>query len=147
MAFSDITSKIRKEIINNEKILNNFPTVCETKEKFFELLKECLKKFKEEIKLKKETLKCKEDGQPAINLLKYDIQLKFRNHIKNVKKKINSLFTLPFCNQVTNNIIQYNSFNIPILEDITTFDILLKPKVKDILSDFEIIINDIYDDI
>jgi hypothetical protein len=89
-------------------------------------------------------LECKEDGNPAQNLLKYDIQLKFRNHIKKVKQKMNELLTLPFCNQVTNNIVQYNSDNIPVLEDITIFNILLKPKVKVILSDFEFTINDIF---
>lgn len=54
----------------------------------------------------------------------------YRNHRKNVKQKINNLFTLPFWNKVrdNNNIIQYNSEIIPILEDITPFDILFLAK-------------------
>jgi hypothetical protein len=144
-AFSDIANKIRKELANNTKVLQNFPSNCETKEQFVNIFQECLKKFKVKIKSRKEILECKEDGNPAQNLLKYDIQLKFRNHIKEVKQKMNELLTLPFCNQVTNNIVQYNSDNIPVLEDITIFNILLKPKVKEILSDFELTINDIFD--
>ena len=42
-------------------------------------------------------------------------------------------------------IIQFNSDNISILEDITPFNILLKPKIKEILSDFEPTINNIFD--
>ena len=144
-AFSDIANRIRKELIKNKEVLQNFPSNCETKEQFLNIFQECLKKIKAKIKSKKEKLKCKEDGNPTQNLLKYDIQLKFRNHIKEVKLKMNKLLTLPFCNQVTNNIIQYNSDNIPLLEDITTFNILLKPQVEEILSDFESTINDIFD--
>ena len=50
-----------------------------------------------------------------------------------------------FVNQITYNIIQFNSDNIPILEDITPFKLLLLPKIKEILSDFEPTIRDIYD--
>ena len=145
ITFSDIISKVRKEIEKNEKILKTLPSQCESQIKFFELLENCITKFKEKLELKKETLECKGDGSPKTNLLKYEIQLKFRNHIKNVKNKINQLFTLPFCNQVTNNIIQFNSDNINILEDISLFKLLLKPKIKEILSDFEITIGDIFD--
>ena len=145
ITFSDIASKVKREIEKNEKLLKSLPSQCESQDKFFELLEDCITKFKELIELKKETLKCKEDGKPEVNLLKYDIQLKFKKHIKSVKNKINELFTLPFCNQVTNNIIQFNSDNIPILEDITRFKLLLIPKIKDILSDFEPTIRDIFD--
>ena len=92
--------------------MKSLPSQCESPEKFFDLLENCITKFKEKIE-KKENVKCKENGQPEENLLKYDIQIKFRNHIKNVKKKINDLFALSFCNQVTNDIIQYNSDRIP----------------------------------
>ena len=144
-SFSDIASKIKKEIVDNKKMLKKFPSGCESKEQFFEILKECLNKFKAKIESKKDILKCDQNGQPESNLLQYDIQLRFRRHIKNAKEKINSLFSLPFCEQITNNIVQYNSFNIPILEDVIAFNKLLKPKVEEVLSDFELTINDIYD--
>lgn len=95
-----------------------------------------MNKFKNQIESKKYALTCDKNGQPELNLLQYDIQLTFRKHIKNAKEKINSLFTLPVCEQITHNIVQYNSFNIPILEDITAFNKLLKPKVEEVLSDF-----------
>ena len=144
-SFSDIATKIKKEIVDNKKMLKKFPSSCESKEQFFEILKECLNKFKAQIESIKDILLCDQNGQPESNLLKYDIQLRFRRHIKNAKEKINSLFTLPFCTQITNNIVQYNSFNIPILEDVIAFNKLLKPKVEEVLSDFELTINDIYD--
>ena len=103
---------------------------------------ECLKKFKDKIKYKKEILKCKEDGTPESNLLNYEIQLKFRKHLKNVKNKINKLLDLSFSNQLTFNTIQFNSSNISILENNSIFGKLLKPKVEEILSDFELIINE-----
>jgi hypothetical protein len=77
--------------------------------------------------------------------LKYKIQLKFKEHIKIVKIKVNELLTIGFCNQVKNNIIQSNSDSIPILEDIIQFKSLLKPKIVEILSGFDSTINDIYD--
>jgi hypothetical protein len=77
--------------------------------------------------------------------LKYKIQLKFKEHIKKVKIKVNELLTIGFCNQVKNNIIQSNSDSIPILEDIIQFKTLLKPKIVEILSGFDSTINDIYD--
>lgn len=143
--FSDIVMKIKREIVNNQKMLKNYPSKCETKEKFFEILGECLKKFKDKIKSKKEILKCKQDGTPESNLLNYEIQLKFRKHVKNVKNKINKLLDLSFSNQLTFNTIQFNSSNISILENNSIFGKLLKPKVEEILSDFELIINEIFD--
>ena len=122
MTFSDIAFKVKKEIEKNEKTLKSLPSECESQEKFFELLEKCITKFKEKIQIKKEYVKCKENGQPEQNLL-----------------------TLPFCEQVTNNINQFNSDRIPILEDIVPFNILLKPKIIEILSDFEYTIKDIYD--
>ena len=88
-SFSDIASKIKKEIVDNKKMLKKFPSGCESKEQFFEILKECLNKFKAQIELKKDILKCDQNGQPESNLLQYDIQLRFRRHIKNAKEKIN----------------------------------------------------------
>ena len=80
--------------------------MCETKEQFFGILDECLKKFKSEIENKKNILKTKEDGSPENNLLKYQIKLYYIEHIKNIKIKINDVFTLSFCHQANNNIIQ-----------------------------------------
>ena len=67
-----------------------------------------VKRFKVKTKSKKETLKWKENGNPAENLLKYDLQIKFRNHIK---QKMNEVFSLSFCNRVTNNIMSFIYIN------------------------------------
>ena len=141
--FLDIASKIKLEIEKNEQLLEKFPSQCETKERFFDILDECLEKLKVKIKNKKDILDFKGDKHSS-NLLKYDIQLIFRNHIKKVKNKINELFSLSFCNQITDNIIQFNSDSIPIIENDCNFNNLLKPKIEEILSDFQITINDIY---
>ena len=141
--FLDIASKIKLEIEKNEQLLEKFPSQCETKERFFDILDECLEKLKVKIKNKKDILDIKGDKHSS-NLLKYDIQLIFRNHIKKVKDKINELFSLSFCNQITDNIIQFNSDSIPIIENDCNFNNLLKPKIEEILSDFQITINDIY---
>ena len=146
ITFQDIASKVRREIEKNEKILKSLPSQCETQKEFFEKLEECIRLFKEKIKIKKKNLDCnEEDGKPKQNLLKYNIQLKFKEHIKKVKIKVNELLTIGFCNQVKNNIIQSNSDSIPILEDIIQFKTLLKPKIVEILSGFDSTINDIYD--
>ena len=141
--FLDIASKIKLEIEKNEQLLEKFPSQCETKERFFDILDECLEKLKVKIKNKKDILDFKGDKHSS-NLLKYDIQLIFRNHIKKVKNKINELFSLSFCKQITDNIIQFNSDSIPIIENDCNFNNLLKPKIEEILSDFQITINDIY---
>ena len=141
--FLDIASKIKLEIEKNDQLLEKFPSQCETKERFFDILDECLEKLKVKIKNKKDILDFKGDKHSS-NLLKYDIQLIFRNHIKKVKDKINELFSLSFCNQITDNIIQFNSDSIPIIENDCNFNNLLKPKIEEILSDFQITINDIY---
>ena len=72
-AFSDIANRIRKELIKNKEVLQNFPSNCETKEQFLNIFQECLKKIKVKIKSKKEKLKCKEDGNPDQNLFKHYI--------------------------------------------------------------------------
>ena len=146
VTFSDMASKVRMEIEKNEKFLKSFPSQCETQGKFFDLLEKYITIFKDKINSKKEVLNCKEDGTPKENLLKYNIQLKYRKHIKNAKLKMNDLFTLSFCNRVTNNIKQFNSDNIPILEDIVPFKSLLRPKIQEILSDFKPTINELFDD-
>jgi len=144
--FSDIASKIKTEIEKSKTTLKKLPKMCESKEEFFWILEDCLTKFKKEIENRQNVLKVKEeDGSPDGNLLKYEIKLKYIAHIKKVKQKINDVFTLAFCNQVTNNIVQYNSDHIPILEDDAIFNNLLKPKINDILSNFEITINNIYE--
>ena len=50
-----------------------------------------------------------------------------------------------FCNEITHNIIQSNSDNISILEDNVAFNILIKSKIKILLSKFEPTISDIFD--
>ena len=74
-----MATKVRKEIEKKEKILKSLLSLCDSQEKFYDLLENCFTKFKEKIELKKETLNCKEKGLPEGNLLKYDIQknLKF----------------------------------------------------------------------
>ena len=146
VTFSDMASKVRMEIEKNEKFLKSFPSQCDTQGKFFDLLEKYITIFKDKINSKKEVLNCKEDGTPKENLLKYNIQIKYRKHIKNAKLKMNDLFTLSFCNRVTNNIKQFNSDNIPILEDIVPFKSLLRPKIQEILSDFKPTINELFDD-
>ena len=103
LTFRDIAQKVKNEINHNKKLLREIPSQCDSQEKFFELLENYIRKFKEKIQSKKESLLCKEDGKPEENLMKNNIQLEFRNHIKNVKQKINELFTLSFCNKIANN--------------------------------------------
>ena len=146
VTFSDMASKVRMEIEKNEKFLKSFPSQCDSQAKFFDLLEKYITIFKDKINSKKEILNCKEDGTPKENLLKYNIQIKYRKHIKNAKLKMNDLFTLSFCNRVTNNIKQFNSDNIPILEDIIPFKNLLRPKIQEILSDFKPTINEFFDE-
>ena len=142
--FSKIGLEIKKEIGEKEKILKEYPSPCKSKAEFFQLLDECITKFDDKIKSKKTILKCNMDGNPHENLLFYEIKSKFRVHIKKVKEKISEFFSLQFCNSITNNIIQYNSENIHIIEDVTPYHILLRPKIKDIFSDFDNTINDIF---
>lgn len=146
VTFSDMAYKVRMEIDKNERFLKSFPSQCDTQRKFFDLLEKYITIFKDKINSKKEILNCQEDGTPEDNLLKYNIQIKYRKHIKNAKLKMNDLFTLSFCNRVTNNIKQFNSDNIPILEDIIPFKNLLRPKIQEILSDFKPTINEFFDE-
>ena len=51
---------------------------------------------------------------------------------------------MDFCNYVTNNVKQINSDNIKIREDEIPFQLLIVPKLKDILNVFEEVIESIY---
>jgi hypothetical protein len=92
-----------------------------------------------------EILNCNEEGRPKENLMKYHIHLKFKEHIEKTKIKISELFTESFCNEVTNNIIQFNADNISILENTVAFNTLIKQKIIDAFIFFEPTILDIYD--
>ena len=144
-AFSDLMSRINKEISLNEEAINKLPKECKDQKEFFIMFEECIKKFSKILEKKMETLNCNEEGKPKENLMKYHIHLKFKEHIEKTKIKMSELFTESFCNEITNNIIQYNSDNISILEDTVAFNNLIKQKIIDVFTFFEPTILDIYD--
>ena len=144
-AFSNISFQISKDIKENQEIINKLPKECKDMRTFYSMLEECIRKFDNRIKKKMEVLKCNFDGSPKENLMQYHIQMRFKEHIVNTKNKISFLLSEAFCKEVTENIIQYNSDNISILEDTHHFNILLKPKIEDILSEFDSTIKDIFD--
>ena len=144
-AFSDLMSRINKEISLNEEAINKLPKECKDQKEFFIMFEECIKKFSKILEKKMETLNCNEEGKPKENLMKYHIHLKFKEHIEKTKIKMSELFTESFCNEITNNIIQYNSDNISILEDTVAFNNLIKQKIIDAFTFFEPTILDIYD--
>ena len=144
-AFSNISFQISKDINANQEIINKLPKECKDMRTFYSMLEECIRKFDNRIKKKMEVLKCNFDGSPKENLMQYHIQMRFKEHIVNTKNKISFLLSEAFCKEVTENIIQYNSDNISILEDTHHFNILLKPKIEDILSEFDSTIKDIFD--
>jgi hypothetical protein len=109
------------------------------------MFEECIKKFSKILEKKMKILNCNEEGKPKENLMKYHIHLKFKEHIEKTKIKMSELFTESFCNEVTNNIIQFNADNISILEDTVAFNTLIKKKIIDAFSFFEPTILDIYD--
>lgn len=141
--FKDITDNINREIKKNKDKLEKLPPEYDIKEdfcdSFIDIFEELLKIFSEEIK--------KFTKGPEGNLLKYEIQNQYKEFIKKSKEKINELFTLEFCDYVTNNIKQTNSDKITILEDEIPFQLLITPKINDILNIFEEIINQIYQNI
>ena len=141
--FKDITDNINREIKKNKDKLEKLPQEYDIKEdfcdSFIDIFEELLKIFSEEIK--------KFTKGPEGNLLKYEIQNQYKEFIKKSKEKINELFTLEFCDYVTNNIKQTNSDKITILEDEIPFQLLITPKINDILNIFEEIINQIYQNI
>ena len=144
-AFSDLMTRINAEIYINEEAYNKLPKECKDQRDFFMMLEECIKKFSKILKNKMEILECDEDGKPKENLMKYHIHLKFKEHIEKTKIKMSELFTESFCNEITNNIIQYNIDNISILEDNIPFNTLIKQKIINLFVYFEPTISDIYD--
>ena len=145
IAFYDINDKINKEISTNEEILKSLPGECRGQKDVFRMLDGCIKNFTKFLKNKMEKLKCNEDGTPKENLMKYHIHLKFKEHIEKTKIKMSELLSDSFCAEVTHNIIQFNSDNIPILEDNVAFNTLIKPKIEYILEEFEPTIRGIFD--
>ena len=143
--FKNISSKINKEIEERNAILNELPKEYKSKEEIEKIFMKLILKFNKNIIEKMERLKCDEYGRPKDNLMKYDIQLSYNKHIREIKIKINTLFSKPFCDEITNNIIQNNSDNINIIEDTIAFNKLLKPKIEDILGGFKKTIDCIYD--
>ena len=143
--FKNISSKIKKEIKERKAILSELPKECKSKEEAVSIFKKLILKFKKNILEEMERLNCDKFGRPNDNLMKYDIQLAYSKHVRNIKIKINTLFSKSFCDEITNNIIQNNSDNINIIEDTIAFNHLIKPKVEDILSRFEKTIDYIYD--
>ena len=141
--FKDIIDNINKEIKNNKDRLEKLPPEYDSKEKFcpyfIDIFENLLTKFIEEIK--------KFIEGPKGGLLKYEIQIEYREYIKKSKEKINEFFTLEFCDYVTNNIKETNSDKISILEDEIPFQLLITPKIKEILNIFEEIIKNIYEKI
>ena len=144
-AFSDLMSRINEEISLTEEAINKLPKECKDQREFFIMFEECIKKFSKILEKKMEILNCNEEGKPKENLMKYHIHLKFKEHIEKTKIKMSELFTESFCNEVTNNIIQFNADNISILEDTVAFNTLIKKKIIDAFSFFEPTILDIYD--
>ena len=143
--FKNISSKIKKEIKERKAILSELPKECKSKEEAVSIFKKLILKFKKNILEEMERLNCDKFGRPNDNLMKYDIQLAYSKHVRNIKIKINTLFSKSFCDEITNNIIQNNSDNINIIEDTIAFNHLIKPKVEDILSRFETTIDFIYE--
>ena len=128
------------EIKKKKEILDKLPPECDDKNEFcdhfFDLLEELLKDFNEDIKKFKKG--------PEGNLLKFEIRDEYGVYIKKSKEKVNEFLTLDFCNYVTNNIKQINSDNITIREDEIPFQLLIVPKLKEILDVFEEVIDSIF---
>ena len=143
--FKNISSKIKKEIKERQAILSELPKECKSKEEAVFIFKKLILKFEKNIIEEMERLKCDKFGRPNDNLMKYDIQLSYSKHVRNVKIRINTLFSKSFCDEITNNIIQSNSDNINIIEDTLNFKYLIKPKIEDILGGFGKTIDYIYD--
>ncbi len=138
--YRDMVKNINIEIKKNRDRLAKLPRDFDLKEDFcdsfidiFEIL---LKKFTENIAEYKKG--------PEGKLLKYEIHVQYENYIKQSKEKVNDFLTLDFCNYVTNSIKMTNIDQITILEDKIPFELLITPKIKDILKIFEEIINNIY---
>jgi len=131
---------LNSEIKKKKDILDKLPPECDDKNEFcdhfFDLFEELLKEFNENIKKLKKG--------PEGNLLKSELHNEYRIYIQRSKEKVNEFLTLDFCNYVTNNIKQINSDNITIREDAIPFQLLIIPKLKEILNVFEEVIDSIY---
>ena len=138
--FKDIINNVNSEILKNKTKLDKLPHDFDLKEKFcdsfIDTFEQLLKSFNEVIKSYKKG--------PEGTLLKYEIKMEYKKYIVKSKEKINEFLTLEFCNYVTENIIQTNSDKISILEDEIPFQLLITPKIKEILKIFEEIIQNIY---
>ena len=138
--FRDIIKNLNLEIKKNKDKLSKLPRDFDLKEEFcdsfIDIFEELLQKFGEDIKQYKKG--------PKGDLLKYEIHNQYERYIKLSKEKVNEFLTLDFCNYVTNNIKQTNSDKISILEDEIPFQLLITPKIKEILKIFEEIIINIY---
>ena len=130
--FSDIEFKIKNEISLNKEILKTFPSECQNQMDFSNMFEKCKKNFIENLSNNE-------------NTMKYNIHLKFKKFVENVKIKTSELFSYSFCKEVTIYIIQDNSDNIPILEDKVNFNKIIKHKIIKLLNeDFEPTIQDIF---
>lgn len=138
--YRDMVKNINKEIKKNRDRLAKLPRDFDLKEdfcdSFIDIFENLLKKFTENIAAFKKG--------PEGKLLKYEIHVQYENYIKQSKEKVNDFLTLEFCNYVTNNIKMTNIDQITILEDKIPFQLLITPKIKEILHIFEEIINNIY---
>ena len=138
--YRDMVKNINKEIKKNRDRLAKLPRDFDLKEdfcdSFIDIFENLLKKFTENIAAFKKG--------PEGKLLKYEIHVQYENYIKQSKEKVNDFLTLEFCNYVTNNIKMTNIDQITILEDKIPFQLLITPKIKDILKTFEEVINNIY---
>ena len=141
--FRDIIDNIKKEIKKNKDKLDALPHDYDLKEdfcnSFIDIFEELLKRFNEVIKHYKK-------GPEGV-LLKYEIHEEYKKYIIKSKEKVNEFLTLEFCDFVTNNIKQTNSDKITILEDEVPFQLLITPKIDEILSIFKEIIVSIYEKI
>ena len=131
--FSDIEFKIKNEISNNKEILKTFPSECQNQIDFSIMFEKCKKNFIANLSNNE-------------NTMKYNIHLKFKKFVENIKIKTSELFSYSFCKEVTKYIIQDNSDNISILEDKVNFNKIIKYKIIKLLNeDFEPTIQEIFD--
>jgi len=138
--YKDMVKNINNEIKKNKEKLAKLPRDFDLKEdfcdSFIDIFENLLKKFTDKIKEFKKG--------PEGKLLKYEIHVQYKEYITLSKEKVNDFLTIEFCNYVTNNIKMTNIDQITILEDKIPFQLLITPKIKEILKIFEEVINNIY---
>ena len=138
--YKDMVKNINNEIKKNKEKLAKLPRDFDLKEdfcdSFIDIFENLLKKFTDKIKEFKKG--------PEGKLLKYEIHVQYKDYITLSKEKVNDFLTIEFCNYVTNNIKMTNIDQITILEDKIPFQLLITPKIKEILKIFEEVINNIY---